>query len=139
MKRIIAISICMIMLLSSCGMKEVYDLSATEGRVLLCNNDTFMLISDGSPITLDVDELKNIDKYSDGDLIRVWHDGVEESYPARTKAYKIKLVKKGSVADVDENVAQNLCDMGWIDYDDMVERYIEADYIINCETPDTQE
>lgn len=139
MKRIIAVSICMIVLLCGCSMKEVYDLSATEGRVLLCNNDTFMLISDGSPITLDVDELKNIDEYSDGDLIRVWHDGVEESYPARTKAYKITLIEKGSMADVNENVAKSLCDMGWIDYDDMVERYIEADYIINCETPDTQE
>ena len=139
MKRIIAVSICMIMLLSGCGMKEVYDLSATEGRVLLCDNDTFMLISDGSPITLDVDGLENIDEYSDGDLIRVWHDGVEETYPARTKAYKITLVKKGSMADVDENVARSLCDMGWLEYDDMVDRYVSAGYIIDSETPDTVE
>ena len=139
MKRIIITALCLIFLLCGCGMKEEYELSHTEGRVLLCNNDAFMLISDGFPIVLNVEDVKNIDRYSDGDLIEVWHDGVEETYPARTKAYKITLVKKGSMADVDENVALSLCDMGWIEYDDMVERYMEADYIINCETPDTVE
>ncbi len=139
MKRIIIIALCLIFLLCGCTMKEGYSLSLTQGRVLLCNNGTFMLIADGSPIILNVDGIKNIDKYEDGDLISVWHDGVEESYPARTKAYKITLIKKGSMADIDENVARSLCDMGWIDYDDMVERYIVADYIIDCETPDTSE
>ncbi len=136
MKRIMIVTLCMIFLLNGCGIKEVYELSSTEGRMLICNNDTFMLIADGSPIALNVDELKDIDKYTDGDLIRVWHDGVEETYPARTKVYKVKLIEKGSMADLDENVVRNLCDMGWIEYDDMVDRYMEADYIIDCETPD---
>lgn len=139
MKRMIAIGLCLIFILSGCGMKETYELSPTEGRVLHCKNDTFMLIADGSPIVLNVEGVRNINKYSDGDLILVWHDGVEETYPARTKAYKIKLAEKGSMADVDENVVRNLCDMGWIEYDDMVNRYIEADYVINCETPETME
>ncbi len=134
MKRIIITALCIIFILSGCSMKEVYELSSTEGRVFLCKNNTFMLIADGSPIVLNVEGLKDVDKYSDGDLISVWHDGIEETYPARTKAYKIKLIEKGSMADVDENVVRNLCDMGWIEYDDMVDRYISAGYIIDSET-----
>ena len=139
MKRIIITALCLVFILSGCGMKEIYELSSTEGRVLHCKNDMFMLIADGSAIALNVEGLRNIDKYSDGDLILVWHDGVEETYPARTKAYKIKLTEKGSMADVDENVVRNLCDMGWIEYDDMVQRYFEAESIIACETPDDSE
>ena len=139
MKRIIIIAVCLILILSGCSLKEVYELSTTEGRVLHCKNNTFMLISDGSAIILDVKDLKNTVKYNDGDLINVWHDGVEESYPARTKAYKISIIEKGNMADVDEYVARELCDMGWIEYDDMARRYMEADYVIDCETPDTME
>ncbi len=135
MKRILILAVCVMLILSGCGIKEVYELSTSKGRVLICDNGSFMCIVDGSPILLDVSTLKDVDKYTDGDLIRVWHDGVEESYPARTKAYKIKLIEKGMMADVDPSVAQNLCDMGWIEYDDMVQRYADADYIINCDTP----
>ena len=135
MKRFIIAVLCLIFILSGCTMKEVYELSYTEGRVLTCNNDTLMLIADSSPIILNVEDLKDTDKYLDGDLIRVWHDGVEETYPARTKAYKIKLLKKGSITDIDENVVRSLCEMGWIGYDDMVERYIKAGRIVDCDIP----
>ena len=137
MKRIIIITICLILLLSGCAMKEVHELTSTEGRVLVCNNDTFMLIADSSPIVLNIEDIKNVKKYSDGDLVKVWHDGVEETYPARTKAYRLNLIEKGDMADLDENIVRSLCDMGWIEYDDMCNRYMEADYIIDCETSES--
>ena len=114
MKRIIIMLISIIILLSGCTSKEEYELSESLGRVLLCKDDTFMLICDGSPTVLEVDGL-DVESYSDGDLVRVWHDMVLTTYPGRTKAHKIELVEKGDISDIDEDVIQSLCEMGWIE------------------------
>ncbi|MBR6514540.1 MAG: DUF3221 domain-containing protein [Clostridia bacterium] len=139
MKRIFIIILCCMLLLAGCGRIEQRTLNKTQGRLLFCNNDSLMLICDGSPIVINTDGLENADLFNDGDLVEVWHDDVLTSYPGQTKAYKIELIQKGSMADIDEYVARELCQMGWIAYDDMALRYMEAGYIIDCETPDTQE
>lgn len=138
MKRIIYVLL-FLLLISGCAQKEQYDLNKTQGRLLLCNDNTYVLIYDNTAVSLDVESISNIADYSDGDLLEVWHDMVLTTYPGQTKAYKIKLIEEGNMADVDEYVARRLCDMGWIDYDDMASRYFDAGYIIDCETPDTKE
>ena len=135
MKRMIFLIIGILFLLNGCNLKEEYQLNLTHGRLLLCNNGSYILIADKSAIVLDVDGLKEVNGYSDGDLIEVWHDTVQTTYPGRTKAYKIELIEDGNMTDVDENVVRQLCDLGWIDYNDMVDRYISAGYIIDSETP----
>ncbi len=133
MKKIILAVLVLVLIFGGCGKEEVKYIDSTKGRLLVCNN-TYVLIYNNTPITLNADELGDMSKYSDGDLVEVWHDAVEESYPARTKAYMIELIKEGSMADIPESVARQLCELNWIEYDDMVSRYISAGYIIDSET-----
>ncbi len=95
-------------------------LSFSTGRFLVINDMTFMMITeDNSPIILA--NIKNIDGLfaglTSGDEILVLHDGIQETYPARTGAYRIWKRSSGTMDDIPGNVMQQLQELGWLPAD----------------------
>lgn len=134
MKKLIFVIIALTLVLCGCAKEEVEYINKTQGRILECNDHNYVLIYENSPIQLNIDESDDMTGYNDGDLVEVWHDMILTTYPGQTKVHKITLIEEGSMADIPEDVAKELCDLEWIDYEDMVERYTAAGYIIDCET-----
>lgn len=89
-----------------------YDLST--GRCLLANNGSILLIDENSPIQLSGVNEKTKNKLTTGDRILVLHDGIQETYPAKTRAYLVLKLGSGSLADIPAQVQQELTDMGWL-------------------------
>ena len=90
-------------------------LSFTTGYYLAAENGTHLLIDGNTPIQLsDRTKVgKLFDGLASGDRIRVLHDGVAESYPARTGAYGISKLVSGSIEDIPISVLESLMDLGW--------------------------
>ena len=64
-------------------------------RALITQNGTYMLIDGNSPIALS-NRQKNDKLFEDlesGDKVWVLHDGIEETYPARTGAYAVRKLE----------------------------------------------
>ena len=91
-------------------------LSMTVGRVLIAQNGTYMLIDGNSPIVMS-NRLKNdklFEGLENGDKIWVLHDGIQETYPARTGAYAVRKLEDGSVDDIPKGVLDALRELGWV-------------------------
>lgn len=104
-------------LLASCAAPpEEPVLTETEGRFLLSSDGRALLVTeDGGPIVLSV-QTEGDGPWADfrnGDKIAVTHDGIDESYPAQTRAYDWKLVEAGSPDDVPEETLASLEELGW--------------------------
>jgi len=88
----------------------------SKGRFLMAK-DSPMLICEIGP-TVMVNKSENPDIFaslSDGDLIKVTHTEVRESYPASTDVYKIEKLEEGSITDISEEVLLSLSELGWYD------------------------
>ena len=91
-------------------------LSLSSGRCLLAENGTVLLVTEGGePIVLsNTRKRENLfSGLSTGDKILVLHDGVEETYPARTGAYALWKQADGSLADIPADTLRQLEEMGW--------------------------
>ncbi len=137
MKRLIILLLLVISVLTSC--QQIGQTSISVGRILICDNGSYMLIKDNSPIVLSSENDELFDGLSTGDKVSVVHDGIAESYPAQTGAKKILLLEKGSIEDINEDVLQQLGELGWIESDKEDTRtsvkasyqYLYADMSIN--------
>ena len=90
-------------------------LSFTAGYYVKAENGAHLLIAGSSPIQLS-DQTNGSGHFTDltsGDRIRVLHDGIAESYPARTGVYGLWKLDDGSIEDVPVSVLDSLMDMGW--------------------------
>lgn len=88
--------------------------SPHSGTYLHSGNGSHLILIDKTPVIMNA---KNVTFHGlqSGDQIFILHDGIEESYPARTGVYF--LIKIGQSPYVDETVLQQLSDLGWqIDY-----------------------
>ena len=117
MKRI-GILICALgVLLSACAAPAAEpERMETEGRLLLAENGTALLVTeDGTPIALSVQAEGNDPwaGYHSGDRIRVTHDGVNETYPAQTRAYAWEQLEEGTLEDIPEETLAALEELGW--------------------------
>ncbi len=119
MKRI-GILACLLALLASCAAPAAQpdspELTKTEGRLLLSEAGTALLVTeDGTPITLSVpaDGDDPWAGFQSGDLIRVAHDGIDETYPAQTGAYDWERLEEGTLEDVPEEALASLEELGW--------------------------
>lgn len=105
------------LVLSSCASPAAEpERMGTEGRLLLAENGTALLIAeDGTPITLSVQADGNDPwaGYHSGDHIRVLHDGVNETYPAQTEAYGWERLEEGTLEDIPEETLTALEELGW--------------------------
>ena len=90
-------------------------LSLSVGHCLVGNNGSCMLVVDGSPIQLSDCTKKGqlLEGLSSGDRIFVLHDGVAESYPARTGAYGVWKLRDGSIEEIPVPVLDSLRELGW--------------------------
>ena len=96
---------------------SLHSLGFSSGRFLAINDTTFMLIiEDNAPILLantnDNDDL--FTGLTSGDQILVLHDGIQETYPARTGAYRIWKRSDGTMNDISEDVIVQLKELGWL-------------------------
>ncbi len=117
MKRI-GILICALgVLLSACAAPAAeLERMETEGRLLLAENDSALLVTEeGIPMVLSVQEDGNDPwaGYHSGDRVRVTHDGVNETYPAQTGAYAWERLEEGTLNDVPEETLAALEELGW--------------------------
>ena len=80
------------------------------GTYLECENGSHMVVMDKTPIVMH-SKIVSFDGLVSGDRIFILHDGMEETYPARTGVYF--LMKIGTDGTVDETVLQQLSDLGW--------------------------
>lgn len=112
----IGILLCVLALLLSACAAPAAEPERTEGRLLLAENGTALLVTeDGTPMTLAV-QSEGEDPwagYHSGDRIRVTHDGVNESYPAQTGAYAWERLESGTLEDIPEETLSALEELGW--------------------------
>jgi len=89
-----------------------------EGRVLIADNGSYLIVlDDHSPIKMS-DRSPDGGAFLDlqtGDKIRVLHDGVRESYPGQTGVYGVRLLERGTIDDIPEDVLNALAQLGWMD------------------------
>lgn len=116
MKRI-GIFACLLALLAACAAPaEGPELTETEGRLLLSLSGTALLVTEGGEhivLSVEADGDDPWNGFHSGDRIAVTHDGVEETYPAKTGAYDWKLLEEGTLEDVPEETLTALEELGW--------------------------
>lgn len=89
-------------------------LGISDGRFYRAENGSVLLLDDHGATVLSAKWDGMFDKLKDGDKILVVHDGIEESYPARTGAYYCICTETGDTADLPENIMLTLQELGWV-------------------------
>lgn len=89
----------------------------STGRYLAGRDGSHILIDErGSPIVLS-DRTSGQTLFNgleDGDRLLVLHDGVAETYPARSGAYFCLRLEVGSDADLPADTLVSLAELGWL-------------------------
>ena len=101
--------------ISLCGCTSSLPTSLSAGVCLVATDGNCLLVCGNSPIVLS-NRTGRSDAFADlqtGEQLLVLHDGVEESYPARTGAYAVFRQGRGTVADVPQAVIDQLAQLGW--------------------------
>lgn len=86
----------------------------TVGRCLVADNGSVMLIDGDTPIVMSGKNAM-FQNLSTGDKLLVVHDGINESYPAQTRAYLVLRLASGTEADIPVKVQMQLAELGWVD------------------------
>ena len=99
------------------GAKKAVNYGFLEGRVLVADNGSYLIIlNDHSPIKMS-DLTRKGDAFLDlqtGDKIRILHTGVLLSYPGQTGVYHVRLLERGDAEDIPSDVLESLRQLGWI-------------------------
>lgn len=93
-----------------------------EGYFLLIKNDQYMIVNDnGTPIVMLNQSGKNtiFDDLQTGDRILISYDTILETWPAHTRVYHCKLLKKGSIANIPDRTVKQLQEQGRIPEDQL--------------------
>ena len=89
----------------------------STGRYLMSSNGSHIFIdASGSPIVMG-DHSSNGALFAgleDGDRILVLHDGIAESYPARSGAYWCFRLESGTRKDLPAATLEQLTQLGWL-------------------------
>lgn len=89
---------------------------ASTGIYLESKDGAAILICGKTPIHMsNRTERGMFDNLNIGDKILVIHDGIAESYPARTGAYAVFKVNSGSAGEIPPSVIAELVELGWIE------------------------
>ncbi len=115
-KKLLLLLIPLFLLIAAFFLLQGRSLGFSSGRCLMAENGSVLLITErGEPIVLsNVREKKNLfSGLRSGDAIRVLHDGVQETYPARTGAYALWKQADGSLADIPADTLRQLNELGW--------------------------
>ena len=83
-------------------------LKSTSGEHLLVINNSVTVLNDVSDLFTPFDQIQT------GDKLLVFHDAVEETYPARTDVYYVIRLESGTIDDIPDKVISNLSMLGWL-------------------------
>lgn len=100
----------------------------TEGRVLIADNGSYMIIDEGGGPIVMSNQSKNEEIFADltnGDEILIVNGLIEETYPARTDVHYCKKIADGEYKDLPEKTLLSLAEMGWINTPPATENTIE--------------
>ncbi len=86
-----------------------------EGRYLK-GKSSHLIIYEGGPVELRTKDESIFDDLTDGDLIWVGCQYIEESYPGGTDVLGIEKIRDGEYADLNTDVLAMLYELGWIEY-----------------------
>ncbi len=84
------------------------------GKVIEYEDDTVIFADDNTPVLV-FDKTKNGSLFSaltDGDKVLLLHDGIEETYPAKTGGYFVLRLKNGQRSDLPKEFIEALTEMG---------------------------
>ena len=108
------------LLLAACAAPEPEgpELTETEGRALVALNregslSTLLVTEDGEVMVLTTEIADAFCGWSNGDRVRVTHDGVSETYPAQTEVYDYETLAEGDWSDIPEETVTALKGLGW--------------------------
>ena len=121
MKRLgILAGILTLVLLAACAAPaaEEPERTETEGRALVALDregslKTLLVTEEGEPIVLTTEINDAFCDCENGDRIWVTHDGISETYPARTEVYDYKRLGEGTLDDIPEEILTALEELGW--------------------------
>ncbi len=86
----------------------------SEGRYLRSDCGLHMIVVDGSPIVMtDRNEKELFEGLSTGDLIRIRHGLIMETFPGRADVYACKRLQKGTIEDISPELLETLASMGY--------------------------
>ena len=85
------------------------------GRYLAGADGSHLVVLDGSPIVMASENEAQFQGLSDGDLILIFNDGIETSFPGRTGVYACLRLASGNAADIPSETLEALRQMGWLD------------------------
>jgi len=88
----------------------------SEGVYLEAKDGSAIIVCDRTPIKMSNRSNRNLfDKLEIGNKILVIHDGIAESYPARTGAYAVFKRNDGVTGAIPLSVIEEMIKLGWIE------------------------
>ena len=115
-KKLLLLLIPLFLLIAAFLLLQGRSLGFSSGRCLMAENGSVLLVTEqGEPIVLSNTREKAglFDGLSSGDKILVLHDGVQETYPARTGAYALWKTAEGEPSDIPADTLRQLQEPGW--------------------------
>lgn len=79
------------------------------------NGNNIIIGDDNCPILLDNKTNKEnvFDDLKNGDKIEITYDLINETYPAKTQIYSLKLIEKGNKNNIPKDTLEKLKELGW--------------------------
>lgn len=89
-------------------------LSLSVGVCLMTEDGRCLLVLDDMPVVIgDRTGRLKTDRLVTGQRLLVLHDGIQETYPARTGAYAVIRLGRGAGSEIPASVLQTLAQLGW--------------------------
>lgn len=88
----------------------------SEGRYIRTENGMDIILLDGSPVVMSGEETL-FEGLNTGDLIRIRHGLIRETYPGGTDVYSCERVEAGSLEDIPQDILESICPMGYVPVD----------------------
>lgn len=99
------IAVCAVVILATAGIMSAKGYGVSVGRLYLSGTEFYLTDEGETMIMSDQSAAKSLfDGFNTGDLIFVIHNGMDESYPSRTGAYRAFRISKGDENDLPENL-----------------------------------
>lgn len=97
------------------GLLSSRGLAFSLGRCIVMD-DTCMLILGNTPVQLNnrTGSSGAFATLATGDQLLILHDGIQETWPARTSVYFCLALDSGSMDDIPQSVVDSLVESGWL-------------------------
>lgn len=109
------IAVCILLCLAGGVAAYLYlnNLWFSTGTCMVTEDGSVLILLDGSPVVLHSRREGILDGLHTGDTLRILHDGIEETYPGGTGVYHCRVLERGDIGDISEDILETLSPMGW--------------------------